>query len=743
MPSSSNEVLATLDQIVKWGFRPVPLRKQSKASLDEKYVDLNYIPPPRKLWEERDLGVGVVTGPKYKGPVDVDIDCAEAQFFAQKFLPRTRAIFGRDSKRHSHYLYKVEADSVPKRAFMDPVLKAGTCIVELRGDGGHQTVFPGSVHESTGEVIQWEVEQPEVEKVDLAALEFAVKKVAIAVLVTRHMWAEGQRNEIVKHLSGLLYYMEWPIEETQSLIRAVMEFTDDDDKTRLRTVTATYRKGTEGGKVTGSNTLRAFLGDDRVVDRIQEWSGSSEAAFLQDYNERFAVVSVKGKFRVAETIPLEQGGVPVLFAKEDFINLHSTDTATIQDAKGKPVRVSKAKLWLGHPRRRSYKGLDFVPGEEDTSPILNLWTGWAVDPKVAAHSSCRVWLDLLYYTICGQNDDLYNWMMNWFVSILREPRNKPLTAPVIIGKQGAGKSLLLSYFGKMLGPAYVVVTNEEHIYGRFNKHLATALLLHSEEALYGGDRKHRGIIKSLITDEYRIFEQKGVDAERVHNYLRLALTSNEIWAAPTEADDRRFTIIDMEYRKAPDDVVKEVLKEMHEGGPSALFHYMTEEFAYDASIPRVNVKNESMANLKAINFDPTASWWYETLRLGCLLPDYLSWAAKPAGQEWPGVVSSSALHMALAVHCRARNKVVPDQTSLALALNKMTGGKLDRRQMYYVNPMSDDVLREIRLMPQKQSSITNMPPLAACRTAFEHFMGQRVNWPVEADEADKPVHLRY
>ena len=732
--TSSDAVKQTLGWIRKQGFKPVPLRFASKAAFDEKYVDLNYRPPDDGLWQSKNLGVGVVCGPRHSGPVDVDLDCAEAVFFADKFLPPTSAIFGRKSKPRSHYLYKVNVEELGKVALIDPVEKA--TIIELRSDGGHQTVFPGSVHEGTGEIIEWHSHAfPEVPAVDAQILDFAVKKVAIATLVVRHMWSDGQRNEICKHVAGLLFYLEWGEEEAVSLIQAVMEYTGDDDKTRVKTVRSTYKKGEKGGKITGSNTLRVLLGDAKVVDKILEWAGSSQAALLQDYNERFAVVAVKGKFRVAETSGINRGEPPTLYAKEDFINLMETDTVVNDDGK----RVPKARIWLANPRRRAYKAMDFVPGVEDASPILNLWTGWALEPK--SEHSCAAWLDLLYYTICGSDDALYKWMLNWFANIIREPQNKPLTAPVLIGRQGAGKSLLIGYFGKILGPAYTTVTNEDHIYGKFNKHLATTLLLHSEEALYGGDRKHRGIIKSLITDEYRIFEQKGVDAERVHNYLRLVLTSNEAWAAPTEIDDRRFTIVDMEGRSVPSDTLKGVLQEMKEEGPSGLMHYLLNEVEYDETLPRRNVKNDALSNLKKINMDPIASWWYECLKMGQMLPDYLGWASKPEGDEWPEVVGSEALYVAMQLSLRhSRMRYVPDRTGFSLQLNKMTAAKLERIQKHFPNPTSPDHPREVRMMSRKQYSIVNMPTLENCRRAFNWYIGQDQTWPDNVPKEKREKH---
>lgn len=743
MPSS-DAVLATLDWIVKQGFRAVPLRKQSKAALDEKYVDLNYVSPPRSLWEGRDLGIGVVTGPKYNGPLDADVDCKEAVYFAQKFLPTTDAIFGRASKRSSHYQYVPDSPECPKKAFVDPINK--DTIIELRGDGGYQTVMPGSLHEATGEVVEWETENPEPTHITVEKLEFAIKKVAIAVLVLRHLWADGSRNQINMYLCGLLFYMGWPLDDTSSLIEAIMDLggdTVDDRKTRIKTIKTTYKKGESGGKVAGATTLRAFCGNERLVDRIVEWAGDEQSAYLAEYNERFAVVAVQGKFRIAETIPLEKGDPPILFQKADFINFLEPDKAVFIDDKGKAAKVPKARLWLAHPRRRTYKAMKFLPGEEDTSPILNMWTGWNIDEHQMRTASCRAWLDLLFYTICGHDDKLNAWMLNWFANILREPKVKYPTCPVLIGEEGAGKSLLFKYFGKILGPAYVVAKSEEQVTNKFNSIMSTCLLLHSEEALYAGNPKHASLLRELISGDEGILEKKGIDAVRSDFYLRLVMTSNKMWCAPVSHKDRRYTVIDLRSRMMPAELVEEVMQEMNEGGPSALFRYLTEEWTYDPTISRVNVKNDDLLNLKIMNSDPTAHWWYDTLRSGSVLPDYLSWATKPTGEEWPKIVSSGAMHLAMQMHCKDSQKRAPGNTLWAMELNKMIGVDLNRKQIYFVNPMADDAPREVKLLPQKHYTIINMPPLVECRKAFERFVGQNVQWPVEPEERERPLHLRY
>lgn len=724
---SSTAVLQTVAWIGKQGFRAVPTHPNSKAAINREYVSLDYKPPPDDLWKRGEYGVGIVTGPRHHGPVDADLDCDEALFFATRFMPNTTATFGRPSKPRSHMLYKVDVPEFEKKAFIDPT--DNSTILELRGDAGHQTIAPGSIHEGTGELIAWsDVPFPDVPSVSAEQLTKAARMIALATLITRHVWAPGYHNEACKHLAGILFYLDWPVEDTVSLIEAIMEFTDDTDKSRIPTIRATYRRGESGKKVSGAGVLRKQLGSDAVVDRLLEWAGSPSINVVQEYNDRFAVVSVEGKFRIADT-DVSASDPPVFYHKDDFLGLMATDYSDqVNEKTG--VAISKPRLWLANPRRRQYRNVDFVPGAEDTN-FLNLWTGWAVQPS--SEGKCDAWLELLHMVICGNDDKLYAWLLHWFANIVREPEHKSLTAPVIIGVEGAGKSLMIAYFGKILGKGFTHVTNDEHIHGRFNQHLARTVLMHSDEALYAGDKKHAGIIRSLITDELRIYEQKGIDAKQIRNFLRLIITSNEIHAAPVKPGDRRYTVAMMGDRKLSSKLKDAVVKEMNDGGPAALFQYLL-DMNYDPTIPRTNIKNEALSALKATNFTPPEAWWYDALYEGEVLPRFLMWATQPENEAWPPTVAGPALYQSFQQHMSAHKaRGVYNDTMLGLQLQRFTGRVLKRSRRNFINPMLDGAPRDVLALGNRMSSIIDLPSLAECREAFELYLGQRIEWPDDSD----------
>lgn len=728
---SSDAVMQTLAWLRRHGFKPVPLRPRSKAAISKDYASLNYRPPDDDTWRRNQYELGCVLGPQQKGPVDVDLDCAEALFFAPRFFPRTDATFGRTSKPASHYLYLTDAPELEKKAYIDPV--SNETIIEIRADNGHQTVMPGSIHEDTGELIEWSGPPfPEVTTVPADQLVSSARKVALATLIARHVWQPGYHNEPCKHLSGLLFHLEWPLEETEALISAVMEYCDDDDKSRLPTVRATYRRAEAGQRVSGSGVLRKQLGDDRVVDRILEWAGNTSINVVQQYNERFAVVSIEGKFRIAD-VDVPAGEPPTFYQHDDFLALQATDYSDEKnETTGKPI--AKSRLWLASPRRRQYRSVDFTPGGDDPAS-LNLWTGWAVQPR---KGSCDAWLELLRTVICGGDDSLFAWMLHWFANIIREPADKSLTAPVIIGNEGAGKSALIGYFGRILGRGFTVVTNDEHIHGKFNKHLASTLLLHSDEALYAGDRRHAGIIRSLITDDHRIYEQKGIDARQVRNYLRLILTSNDMHAAPAKPGDRRYSVITMGDRMITPTLWKAFKTERDGDGPAALHQHLL-DMDYDPAIPRINVKNDALIQMKSANFSPVEAWWYDALYEGNILPSYLAWATIPEKEPWPHTVAGPALYASLCIRMSERRfrGQVPSDTLVAGMLERFIGKRIVRMRRRYEDPQVDNAPQMARHLGDRMSSITQLPSLDSCRKAFERYMGQKVEWPGEDADSDR------
>jgi hypothetical protein len=271
-----------------WNPVPIPLRakKPDGARWQQRVITAETAP---RYFNGGPKNIGVMQGPSSGGLNDVDLDCPEAIALAPHILPRTDAVFGRASKRRSHYLYRTDLASKLQSAtepFKDPTrLKSGDAgirktamLVELRTGGGSkgaQTVFPGSVHES-GEAIEWELNgEPAV--VDGDDLLVRVRKLAAYSLLVRY-WPRMPGNTPNRHdcalaLGGFLARTG----ETAAVIKETAELItrtagDPDWRDRGRAAKDAAEAHSNGQNTYGLPTLLKLL-DASVINCITEWLG--------------------------------------------------------------------------------------------------------------------------------------------------------------------------------------------------------------------------------------------------------------------------------------------------------------------------------------------------------------------------------------------------------------------------------------------------------------------------------------
>jgi hypothetical protein len=162
------------------GWCPVPVPYRKKRPVLDAWQTLRPTPDALPRLFPGTSNVGIILGEPSHGLADVDLDCLEAIELAPSLLPPT-ATFGRQSKPASHWLFHAPGSTTRQyKAF-------GETLVELRsGTGGHQTVFPGSVHEC-GERIEW-TDPGATTPSDTPAAELSqrVAHLAVACLLMRH-----------------------------------------------------------------------------------------------------------------------------------------------------------------------------------------------------------------------------------------------------------------------------------------------------------------------------------------------------------------------------------------------------------------------------------------------------------------------------------------------------------------------------------------------------------------------------
>jgi hypothetical protein len=219
---------------IKRGWNPVPVPYRSKnPGADGWQNRIISVADARRHFNGHQQNIGVQLGPHSKGLTDVDLDCPEAVAIAPYVLPKTGAIFGRQSAPQSHRLYYTDIAATASVAvfnFNDPKTKQR--LVELRHGGGNkgaQTIFPGSTHEETGELIRWD-ENGAPSEINGEALHRAVRTLAAFSLLARY-WPKGKssRHDYALGVGGFLARAGYAVAQVKVSVEAIARTAGDEE----------------------------------------------------------------------------------------------------------------------------------------------------------------------------------------------------------------------------------------------------------------------------------------------------------------------------------------------------------------------------------------------------------------------------------------------------------------------------------------------------------------------------------
>ena len=286
---------------------------------------------------------------------------------------------------------------------------------------------------------------------------------------------------------------------------------------------------------------------------------------LEVINKRFAVVKSGSSVGVAD---LTSHPIDIL-AVTGFNTLYANKPVFIETERGER-KTTLSAFWLEWKYRSEYDGgIVFAPNQEAPRNKLNLFTGFETQPGGGSWDTME---RHLREVVCARDEKHFEWLMSWMADIVQNPGQKPGTAVCLRGKKGTGKSIVWEMFSKLLGHKYAAtICNSEHLTGRFNKHLQTALFCQVEEAVWAGNKSAESQLKSMITQPRLRVEAKNVDSYEVENFTRFGFSTNEDWALPASSDERRWFIIDVsEDRMQDTEYFNAIFMQMeHAGGLSA------------------------------------------------------------------------------------------------------------------------------------------------------------------------------
>ena len=126
-------------------------------------------------------------------------------------------------------------------------------------------------------------------------------------------------------------------------------------------------------------------------------------------------------------------------------------------------------------------------------------------------------------------------------------------------------------------------------------------------------------MKGLITEPTLDIERKTIDVITLPNCLKILKATNNAWAAPVEANDRRYAVFELSDEHANDQqYFGPILRELEHGGRSAMLHDLL-KFDLQGWHPRTDLpSNAAKAEQQILSLPPELQWLLGILTEGIL-----------------------------------------------------------------------------------------------------------------------------
>ncbi|MCH7515647.1 MAG: hypothetical protein IIB08_00720 [Bacteroidetes bacterium] len=203
------------------------------------------------------------------------------------------------------------------------------------------------------------------------------------------------------------------------------------------------------------------------------------------------------------------------------------------------------------------------------------------------------------------SDEEREHFINWFSTVFNT-RDKQLTAWVLKGAQGSGKTLFLNNVIKPLfGEKQAIQVEDEQLKSQFNGWMKnTCFICFNEVASNNGERnKVNSKIKAIVTDSRSMINEKHVKTYFIENSVNCMFYSNERVPILVEQDDRRFNVIEtggklvnldwFDINTTPNMIVEEIQR----------FAQYLINYNYDEEQAKTVLENQSKKDVVAAGLD--------------------------------------------------------------------------------------------------------------------------------------------
>ena len=171
-------------------------------------------------------------------------------------------------------------------------------------------------------------------------------------------------------------------------------------------------------------------------------------SLVDEVNEKFAVTVIGGSVKIVmmcDPNPSDPLADRYKFLdRSGFLTMMENQKFFVNDAKGNPKLMSKALVWLGEEKRKTYPaGMVFMPDQPpEVNGAFNTWQPWPVSCKQQDQGNWGLFRTHVRDIICKGNESHFTWLMDWMADIIQNPTKPKGSALVMSGKEGTGKGTL-------------------------------------------------------------------------------------------------------------------------------------------------------------------------------------------------------------------------------------------------------------------------------------------------------------
>ena len=314
--------------------------------------------------------------------------------------------------------------------------------------------------------------------------------------------------------------------------------------------------------------------------------------------------------------------------KNDMANHYEEFTFTIIGEE-KNIVVDPFKIWCKDPRKAKIKKIIWNPDPDFTNKdYYNTFSQFDItrekvyemypdEDSIDYENDDEITplLDHIKNIICKDDKEKTEYFMNWLAHIVQKPHIQTGVVIALKSVQGSGKGVLYNDFLKpILGSAASQLTKMMELTGQFNDALHKKVLINLNEAVWGGNKTDKGILKSIITEPVIKIRKLYKNAEEYTNYVNFLMDSNEDYIIPADDKERRYNLYECDNKYGnmaltnPDKIA--YFDKVRSCKPDKFAKYL---YSRDITTfnPRKFKKTEELQGQVEMGWSPLIEWWYK------------------------------------------------------------------------------------------------------------------------------------